>query len=343
MTPSRLIWCCIGALLLVSVSALEVQVECAEDVCLAPEIPAREDLDLECSTFRHPVLAVSHGPGPLWLLEKGFGGMDKHSQPAKNLKSTLAKIYPEYAPLPKRILFISAHWESETSGAFEISITKKPEMIYDYYGFPDESYKIVYGAKGDPEFAPRVQTLLQEARIKTRLVHRGYDHGVFVPMSLIRPEADIPILTMSINDRLGAEAHFKLGKALAPLRDEDTLIICSGQATHNLNAGFHLNQPVSKWASTFQSWLDNVFTTESGLDYDERSQQLTAWRTKAPSAKQAHPTPDHFTPFLIAAGAGMLEDLPGGDKIFGGWGTGQLSFASYVWGLGNYTPTTSLT
>lgn len=326
-------------LLLASASALKVQIDCGDDVCLIPELTVQEDEDAKHNTFRHPVLAVSHGPGPLWLLDKGFGGMNKRSQPAKNLKSTFEKIYPEFAPHPKRILFISAHWESETNSAFEISSAKQPEMIYDYYGFPDESYKIVYSAKGDPEFASRVQALLQEAHIKTRLVHRGYDHGVFVPMSLIRPEADIPILTMSINDRLSAEAHFELGKALAPLRDEETLIICSGQATHNLNAGFHLNQPVSKWASTFQSWLDNVFTAESGLDYNERATQLIAWRTKAPSAKQAHPTPDHFTPFIIAAGAGMLENFPSGDKLFGGWGTGQLSFASYVWGLGNYTPT----
>lgn len=283
------------------------------------------------ATYRHPVVAVSHGPGPLWLLSKGFDGMNSKCDAAKNVRSIFKNIYTaKNAPLPKRILFVSAHWESETNRAFEISDSSEPGMIYDYYGFPRESYDIVYGAKGDPEFAKRVSSLLGKAQIKTKLVDRGYDHGVFVPMSLIRPKADIPILTMSINDRMDAKAHFELGRALAPLRDEDTLIICSGQATHNLRFIGDSSDKISDWASAFQDWIDSVFS-DSPLSFADRRSQLETWHNTAPWARKAHPSPDHFSPFVVAAGAGMTEELPAGKKLFGGWGSGQLSFATYAW------------
>ncbi|KAE9004605.1 hypothetical protein PR003_g17399 [Phytophthora rubi] len=173
------------------------------------------------TTFRHPVVAVSHGPGPLWLLSSGFAGMSNSSLPARTLTTTFEKLYPKGEHLPKRILFISAHWESDSSG-FEISNAARPEMIYDYYGFPHEAYDVVYPAKGDPAFAQKVKEQLEKRNIQTKLVDRGFDHGVFVPMLLIRPEADIPIVTMSINSRLSNQAHFDLGKAVAPFRDEDS-------------------------------------------------------------------------------------------------------------------------
>ncbi|GAB9468280.1 Udp-n-acetylglucosamine--peptide n-acetylglucosaminyltransferase sec [Globisporangium polare] len=291
---------------------------------------------MSCSQapFRHPVVVVSHGPGPLWLLDDGFHGMNKHCEAARNVASVFRKIYgssPSKQPLPKRILFVSAHWESRRYG-FEISKSPAPEMIYDYGGFPDESYEVVYPAKGDPSFAAKIKDVLASNEITATLVERGYDHGVFVPMSLIRPEADIPVVTVSINDRLSASDHFALGKALAPLRDEDTLIICSGQATHNLRAGFNPGEPVARWAQEFESWLDATFATESTMSYEERKAAVEKWPS-APSAKKAHPTPDHFTPFVVAMGAGMEPEQPAATKLFGGWGVGQLSFASYAWGV----------
>ncbi|GAB9468281.1 Udp-n-acetylglucosamine--peptide n-acetylglucosaminyltransferase sec [Globisporangium polare] len=288
------------------------------------------------STFRHPVFAVSHGPGPLWLLKDGFGGMNSSSVSAQNVRESFAKLYPQTTdaqpPLPKRILLVSAHWESESSG-FEISKSAQPDMIFDYYGFPNAAYEVEYAAKGDPAFAQRVADVLASNEIPATLVERGYDHGVFVPMSLIRPEADIPITTVSINDRLSAKAHFELGKALAPLRDEDTLIICSGQATHNLRASRNPNDPLTDWALGFQGWMDDVFTSASELSYEERAASLSTWDKTAPYARSAHPSPDHFSPFIVAAGAGMDEKQPEGEKIIGGWAMGQLSFASYAWGI----------
>ncbi|POM75384.1 Hypothetical protein PHPALM_7521 [Phytophthora palmivora] len=177
------------------------------------------------SSIRHPAVVISHGPGPLWLLSSGFDeDMNKNAPAAKLLSTLFEKLYPNDLNLPKRILFVSAHFESDSNG-FEISNAATPDMIYDYYGFDDEAYDVVYPAKGDPAFARTVKDHLEKNKIKAKLVNRGFDHGVFVPMSLIRPQADIPIVTMSINSYLGNQAHFNLGKALAPFRDEDTLIL----------------------------------------------------------------------------------------------------------------------
>ncbi|KAH7460436.1 hypothetical protein KRP22_008382 [Phytophthora ramorum] len=283
------------------------------------------------ATVRHPVVAVSHGPGPLWLLSSGFAGMSKSSVPARTLTTIFEKLYPDGKNLPKRILFVSAHWESESNG-FEISNAAKPDMIYDYYGFPREAYDVVYPAEGDSAFAEKVKKQLESHNIKAKLVDRGFDHGVYVPMLLIRPEADIPIVTMSINSRLSSRAHFDLGKALAPFRDEDTLIFCSGQATHNMRASREPRTPLMDWAAAFQGWLDNTLTSESKLSYSQRGDQVINWSV-APAARLAHPTPDHFVPFVAAAGAGMEENRPEAEKLFGGWGMGHMSFASYAWGV----------
>ncbi|GAB9471961.1 Udp-n-acetylglucosamine--peptide n-acetylglucosaminyltransferase sec [Globisporangium polare] len=285
------------------------------------------------SPFRHPVVAVSHGPGPLWLLKDGVFGISTDAESAHNVRAVFPTIYnSKDAPLPKRIVVVSAHFESSSSG-FEISKATEPEMFYDYYGLPGPAYEVVYAAKGDPAFAQRVADALSQHKIAHKLVERGFDHGVFVPMALIRPQADIPVVSVSINSDLSAAAHFELGQALAPFRDEDTLIICSGHATHNMRGSRDPSAPVSEWAQSFQDWLDSVCSDASTLSYAERQAALCAWEQVAPFGKTAHPTPDHFTPFVVAAGAGMEEKKPEGEKIIGGWGMGQFSFASYAWGI----------
>ncbi|CEG41159.1 conserved hypothetical protein [Plasmopara halstedii] len=280
-------------------------------------------------TFRHPVVTLSHGPGPLWLLSSGFAGLDKNSESARQLTTIFDKLYPKKSNLPKRILYVSAHWDSESDG-FEISSAANPNMIFDYHGFSDEAYQVKYPAKGDPEFAQKVKKHLEKNHIKAKLVDRGFDHGVFVPMVLIRPEADIPIVTMSINLRLSNKAHFDLGKAIAHFRNDDTLILCSGQATHNLRASCDLKHTPVEWAAQFQGWLDSTFTSE--LSYGQRHDQIINWSV-APAAKLAHPTPDHFIPFVVGAGAGMEESKSEAEKLFGGWGMGHMSFATYAWGI----------
>ncbi|KAL3659498.1 hypothetical protein V7S43_015489 [Phytophthora oleae] len=229
--------------------------------------------------FRHPVVAISHEPGPLWLISSGFAGMSNSSLPARALTTTFAKLYPKGENPPMRILFVTAHWESDSSG-FAIFNAASPEMIYDYYRFPREAYKDQF----------------EKHNIKAKLVDRGFDHEVFVPMLLIHPEADIPIVTRSINSRLCNQAHFDLGKTIAPFRDEDTLIFCSGQATHNMRASRQPTNPVMPWDAAFQGWLDNTFTSESTLSSSERGERVVDW-PNAPAARLAHPTPDHL--FLI--------------------------------------------
>ncbi|GMF16984.1 unnamed protein product [Phytophthora fragariaefolia] len=205
-------------------------------------------------------------------------------------------------------------------------------MIYDYYGFPQEAYDHVYPAKGDPVFAQRVKEQLEANKIKAKLVNRGFDHGVFVPMLQIRPQADIPIVTISINSYLSNQDHFDLGKAIAPLRDEDTLILCSGQSTHNLRGMSSRSPALIEGTHAFQAWLDDTLSSKSKLDLQERVKAITSWRS-APGARFAHPSPDHFMPFIVGAGAGMDEKEPGAQALFGGWGIEHLSFANYAWGI----------
>lgn len=295
---------------------------------------------MSATPFRHPVLAVSHGPGPLWLLK--HGEQSRTSEPAKNVAGIWKKLYPKSsgaAPKPKRILLISAHWESYRHEQHEISRASAPDMIYDYGGFPPESYEFVYGAKGDAEFAEELQTLLSLRKIKSTLVERGFDHGTFVPLMLIRPQADIPVVTLSINGKLSTPAHFALGRALAPLREQDTLIICSGQATHGRRG--HPGVPFEPNAFAFQEWLDGALTAEtSTLSQAQREAELLKW-TNAPGAEGAHPRAEHFIPFVVAAAAGMDTDTPAATKLYGGWGGNHLSYASYAWGVGGAVPASS--
>jgi 4,5-DOPA dioxygenase extradiol len=284
------------------------------------------------SVFRHPIVAVSHGPGPLWLLATGFDGMNKDARPAKLLLSLFDKLYPTGEHLPKRILLVSAHFESDSSG-FEISNAANPEMIYDYYGLPDEAYDVVYPARGDPAFAQKVKEQLEKNNLKAKLVNRGFDHGAFVPMALIRPQADIPVVNMSINSYMSNQDHFNLGKAIARFRDEDTLIICSGQSTHNLRGISSRSPALMEGARAFQSWLDDALSSSSSKSLEERTKEITTWQDSAPAVRLAHPSPDHFMPFVVAAGAGMEYKRPGAQPFFGGWGMGPLAFANYAWGI----------
>lgn len=281
----------------------------------------------------HPVVVVSHGPGPLWLLK--HGAENRQSQPARNMASVLKRLYPRGGalPEPKRILLVSAHWETYRVG-FEISRSPSPGMLYDYEGFPAEATELVYPAKGDADFANEVAAVLARSKIRVMPVLRALDHAAFVPTMLMRRQADIPVVTMSINWKLNAKAHFDLGRALAQFRDRDTLIICSGQATHGMASTSELSgDGISAYAEQFQDWLDSVLTNASELTFQQRQDQLLAWETKAPFANQAHPRQEHFMPFLVAAGAGMEKQKPEATKLFGGWGCVCLSYASYAWGL----------
>jgi aromatic ring-opening dioxygenase catalytic subunit (LigB family) len=171
-----------------------------------------------------------------------------------------------------------------------------PPMLYDYYGFPPESYEITWPAPGNPELAARVRGLLEHAGFETAAdAERGYDHGTFVPLKLTYPDADMPICQLSLIRGLDPAKHIALGRALAPLRDEGVFIIGSGLSYHNLRAFGPGARPVSV---AFDSWLREAIS----LPAEARDRALVGW-SSAPAARQAHPREEHLLPLMVVAGA----------------------------------------
>lgn len=233
-----------------------------------------------------PTLFVSHG-APTLIITPGA---------AREFLSGLGGQLPR----PKAILTVSAHWET---GAPSVSKVRAPETIYDFYGFPRELYSIRYPAQGAPELAARVASLLDSAGFEaSQDPQRGLDHGAWVPMALMYPDADIPVTQLSIQTHLGAEHHYRVGQALSPLREEGVLILASGSATHNLSEfrRFQYDSPPPAWVTEFQDWLAEH--AEAG-DVED----LVHYRERAPHAVRNHPTEDHMVPFFTALGAAGLQ------------------------------------
>jgi len=180
-----------------------------------------------------------------------------------------------------------------------INSSPKPDLLYDYYGFPEHTYKLKYDAPGSPELAENVRGLLTKAQIPTRLIaDRGLDHGVFIPLKLVYPEADIPIVQVSLMTGLDPGKHIEIGQALAPLRQQGVLIVGSGMSYHNLRRFGDGSEDQS--SIEFDEWLKNSVCQTNP---DERNQLLCQWQN-APSARAAHPREEHLIPLMVAAGAG---------------------------------------
>jgi len=224
---------------------------------------------MSTSNKKQPILVISHG-APLSIITESsvrhcwedIGKKFSNESVVKESTDSLLKAMPQYQK-PKVILVISAHWEESN---VTVQTSKKHTTMYDFYGFPEELYKIKYEAPGNPEYANKVIETLQSHGIKTETEEtRGIDHGVWVPLKLMFPNADIPIVQISLLNSLNPERHIALGEALAELRDENVLIMCSGQATHNLRAinfgaGFDSKKnDADTWAREFENWLDNVY------------------------------------------------------------------------------------
>ena len=242
------------------------------------------------SAERMPVVFLPHGGGPWPFVDVGIG--------SKTELDALAKYLRELRALPKRapkaVLMISAHWEERVP---TVQTGAKPPLLFDYYGFPEESYHLTWPAPGSPEVASRVRALLGAAGFETAEdAERGYDHGAFVPLKLTYPDADVPTVQLSLVRGLDPKAHLALGRALAPLRDEGVFIVGSGMTFHNLRAfGDPRSRPV---AEEFDAWLRETVA----LPAKERDARLTAW-AKAPSARAAHPREEHLLPLMVCAGA----------------------------------------
>ena len=208
------------------------------------------------------------------------------------------KAYGVGAVLPKAILVVSAHYMHHEP---TLSADAKPEMIYDFGGFDPALRQLVYGAPGSPDLAKQTADLLAAAGIGARLEKgRGYDHGTWVPLLLMRPQADIPVVQLSVNPDAGPEWHYKIGRALQPLTEQNVLIVGSGAATHNLRELFGRHYPIDApapdWVKIFGDWLDERIVAGDIED-------LLEYRSRAPHAERNHPTEEHLLPLYVALGA----------------------------------------
>ncbi len=235
------------------------------------------------------VLFIPHGGGPLPLF-----GDESH----QDMVDFLKEITPTFGE-PSTILVISAHWEEDIA---TITSGKTPSLLYDYYGFSDEAYKVKYPAPGNPILADKICHLLQDSGIKARLDHqRGFDHGLFVPLKVMYPEATIPCIQLSLINNLDPKTHLQIGKALSELRKENVLIIGSGFSFHNLKAFMSQNTivPDSK-NEAFEHWLIDTCTNPS-FSPNERNKRLIEWEG-APFARYCHPRNEHLLPLHVCCG-----------------------------------------
>ena len=202
------------------------------------------------TTARLPTYFISHGGGPWpWMKEQLGGAYDQ-------LEAALARMPADLGRTPRAVLMLSAHWEAPQ---FTVQTHPRPPMLYDYGGFPDFTYQIKYPAPGAPDVAARVRELLAAAGIASQEdAARGFDHGMFAPMAVIYPLADVPVLQLSLKRGLAPAEHLALGRALAPLRDEDILVVGSGLSYHNLRAfGPAARAP----SAAFDAWLESTLAT----------------------------------------------------------------------------------
>ena len=237
---------------------------------------------------RFPTFFISHGGGPWPYIE------DMRQRFAVTA-AELAKLPATLPTKPKAILMITGHWEAPQ---FTVSTSEHPTMEYDYYGFPEHTYHLQYPAPGSPELAKRVRDLLSASSIEcAEDPERGLDHGVFVPMMLMYPEANIPVVLLSMKSDYDPLEHIKLGEALAPLRDEGILIIGSGLTYHNMR-GFGRSESFAP-SVQFEQYLFEAISNNDSL---QRNQTLIDWE-QAPFARLVHPREDHLIPLMVAAGA----------------------------------------
>lgn len=254
---------------------------------------------------RLPSVFVSHG-APSLLYQPG---------PARTFLAALGSDFER----PEAVICVSAHW---TTPSPLVTGVAAPSLIYDFGGFSDALYDVTYPAPGSPGLAERVTMLLNEGGIPAGAdMTRGLDHGAWVPLTLIYPDAGIPVIQLSVQPRLTPEHHYAIGRALRPLREEGVLILASGSATHNLAdfSGRAIDAASPDYVTAFDDWLKESI---EGNDRDA----LLDYMHSAPHAAANHPTPEHFLPLFVALGAGDT-----GRTLHRSCTFGVISMASYAW------------
>jgi len=235
------------------------------------------------------ILFLSHGGGPMPLL--GDEGQ-------KEMVSCLQKIATDIRK-PSAIIVVSAHWEEKMP---TITSGTDPSLIYDYYGFPEESYNISYPCPGEPLLAEQIQKQLESAGIPAkRDEQRGFDHGLFIPLKIMYPDADIPCVQLSLVNNLSPTEHVNIGRALQDLNYKNLLVIGSGFTFHNLHAFFSSETSESKAMNeSFEAWLLDTCVNRN-LSEAERAKRLIEWE-KAPNARFCHPREEHLLPLHVCYG-----------------------------------------
>jgi 4,5-DOPA dioxygenase extradiol len=252
-----------------------------------------------------PSVFISHG-SPMHALEPGAAG-----EAWKALARRLAR--------PRAILIASAHWETNLP---MLTGADKPETIHDFYNFPEPLYRLRYPAPGAPELARRAQTLLKEAGFTAPIDGcRGLDHGAWSPLLYMYPDADVPVVQISVQPALGPRHHIEVGRSLRKLSEEDVLIVGSGHMTHNLRDWSRGQGQPAPYAREFQHWVKEKLEErdlESLLDY----------RSRSPHGARAHPTDEHFLPLFFALGAAAEKSRP--ERVYDAIDSGVLAMDAYL-------------
>lgn len=243
------------------------------------------------TALRQPTLFLPHGGGPcFWVtMPPPFG-----PQAWDRLKTHLSDVLSTLPERPKAILVVSAHWEEAQP---TVSMSAAPPMLFDYFGFPEHTYRLQYPAPGSPALGAKVRDLLEENGISSGIdADRGFDHGVFVPFLIVDPDAQIPVVMLSLDKKLDPSLHIAIGEAISPLRDEGVLIVGSGMSYHNLRQ-FAANDAAN--SAAFDEWLGTAVTSPTA---SERNEKLARW-DEAPAARSCHPREEHLMPLMVVAGA----------------------------------------
>lgn len=242
-----------------------------------------------------PVFFIPHGGGPCFFMDPADPD-HPHSDPMwQPMQDYLASLITSLPERPKAILLVSGHWEEQ---AFTVQSGERPGLLFDYHGFPAHTYQLRWEAPGSPELARRVAALLADSGLAiAEEKGRGWDHGVFIPMKVAVPGADIPLVQLSLRRDLDPIAHIAAGRALTPLRDEGVLIVGSGMSFHNLRVrGPAATMPSIEWDMALTAAVTDA-------DADRRAARIAAW-ADLPHARFAHPREEHLLPLMVALGAG---------------------------------------
>ena len=258
-----------------------------------------------------PALFVPHG-APTFALQPGEAG------------AALAGLTQQLNEV-KAVLLVSAHWDTEKP---TLGVASRPETIHDFYGFPQALYSIRYPAPGAVPWAMEARALLEEAGFEVKLDPlRGLDHGAWIPLRLMFPEATVPVFTLSLQSHLGPEHHYRIGQALAPLREAGVLIVGSGNLTHNLMhfGMLHGASHPPQYVAEFQGWMRDRLASGDIAS-------LLEYRTLAPGAELAHPTDEHLLPFYVALGAAGADFAA--ERVYSGIEHNMLAMDTYAFRSG---------